>query len=69
MDPRFYRTIIILVAMAAGYSVLGNNSRSFSIDLGQLKGLLLYILLGGGAWALWSTLRPRRRPNDRDLGL
>lgn len=62
MDNKFARLVVILVVTAVGYSILGSGGSSFRIDLSQLKAMLLYILLGAAAYAVYVTIRPRRRP-------
>lgn len=62
MDRRFAHLVAILIVAAVGYSILGSGGSGFRIDVGQLKALLLYILLGAAAYAVYVTIRPRHRP-------
>jgi hypothetical protein len=62
MDSKFGRLVIILVAMAIGYSILGTPGDRFAVDVMQLKNLLLYVLLACGAYAIYLTFRHRPPP-------
>lgn len=62
MDAKFNRLVIILVALAVGYSVLSSPGDRFSIDVPQLKAVLMYVLLGCGAYAIYLTFRQRPPP-------
>lgn len=62
MDSKLGKLVIILVAMAVGYSILGTPGDQFSVDVMQLKNLLLYVLLACGAYAIYLTFRHRPPP-------
>lgn len=62
MDSRFVRLIIILLVMAIGYSILGTPGSHFQIDVARLKVILMYVLLGAGAYAIYTTFHQRRPP-------
>lgn len=62
MDSKFGRLVIILVAMAVGYSILATPGDRFEVDVMQLKNLLLYVLLACGAYAIYLTFRHRQPP-------
>jgi len=62
MDRRFGQLIAILVVAAVGYSILGSPGSHLGINIGQLKALLMYVLLGASAYAIYVTIRGPRRP-------
>jgi len=62
MDRRFGQLVLILLVAAVGYSILGSPGNTFRVDICQLKTLLLYVLLGASAYAIYITVRGPRRP-------
>jgi len=62
MDKKFARLVIILVVLAIGYSILSTPGNRFTIDIRELKTLLMYVLLGSGLYALYVTFRQRKPP-------
>lgn len=62
MDIRFLRVVMILIVMTVAYNVLSTPGDRIDIDVQQLKTMLLYLMLCSGLYAVWDTVRPRRRP-------
>lgn len=62
MDSKLIRLVMILVALAVGYSVLSTPGDRFLVDVMLLKNLLLYVLLACGAYAIYLTFRHRPPP-------
>ena len=62
MNTKFVRLVAVLLVMAVGYSVLSTPGNRFMIDIGKLKTILLYVLLGGGGYAIYTIFRQYRPP-------
>jgi len=62
MDRRFAQLAVILIVATVAYSILGTPGSHFTVDVARLKSILLYVLLGLSAYAIYLTLRPPRRP-------
>lgn len=62
MNHQLVRAIVILIAMSVGYSILSNPGPHFSVNVGLLKNLLLYVLLAAGGYALYQTFNRRNPP-------
>ena len=62
MNRKFGQVVVILMIAAVGYSALMTPGARFAVDIMLLKRLLLYVLLGSCAYALWATMKPPRRP-------
>ena len=62
MDSKLGKLVLILVALALGYSILSSPGDRFSVDVMLLKTLLLYVLLASGAYAIYLTFRHRPPP-------
>ena len=62
MNKQFAQLAAILLAATIGYSILSTPGRSFDIDVYKFKNVLLYVLFGLSAYAIYVTFRPPRRP-------
>ena len=62
MDRRFGQLVLILLVAAVGYSILGSPGNGFRVVIHQLKTLLLFVLLGASAYAIYITVRGPRHP-------
>ena len=62
MDRRFAQLATILLFATLGYSVLSTPGNQIGIDIARLKSLLLYVVVGLSAYAMFLTFRPPRRP-------
>ena len=62
MDKKFFQILTIVLVAVVGYSVLSTPGMRFDIDIWRLKSLLMYVLLGACAYAIYVTVRGQRRP-------
>ena len=62
MDRKFFQLVGILLVAVLGYSILSTPGSQLTVNITQLKNLLMYVLLGACAYAFYATIKPPRRP-------